>query len=230
MSPDLLRTYQEMKSEIARVIIGQDQVIDEILVAVGRKPTIDALNLPAAGVETDDKGIKVDSALRTAQKHIYAAGDCSGGPQFTHWAEYEARIASRNALFKGKSKCSIRLVTSVTFTDPEVASVGLTMEEARERNKISVHTHRVRLEKVDRAVCEGEPEGFTKVVTGKWDKILGVHIIGRTASELIHIGQLAMTFGATLDALVQNVFNYPTFAEGYRIAALNGINKIKHKV
>jgi pyruvate/2-oxoglutarate dehydrogenase complex dihydrolipoamide dehydrogenase (E3) component len=183
---------------------------DEILVAVGRKPTIDALNLPAAGVETDNRGIKVNSALQTTRKHIYAAGDCSGGPQFTHWAEYEARIASRNTLFKGKSKCSIRLVPSVTFTDPEVASVGLTMEEAREREKGAVHTHRVGFEKVDRAVCEGEPKGLIKVVTGKRDKILGVHIVGMEAGEALTEWVLSMDNGIGISRIGSSIHVYPT--------------------
>ena len=108
---------------------------DEILVAVGRKPNIDDLNLSAAGVRAISRGIVVDDSLRTNKQHIFAVGDCNGGPQFTHWAEYEARIATRNALYRGTSKRSLQTLPWVTFTDPEVARVGMTMENAEDSQK-----------------------------------------------------------------------------------------------
>ena len=185
---------------------------DEILVAVGRKPNLEALNLSAAGVETDERGIKVNASMQTTQKHIYSAGDCSGGPQFTHWAEYEARVAARNILFRGKSKRSTRLVPSVTFTDPEVGSVGLTVKEALEGERGAVHTHRVGFEKVDRAVCEGEPRGLIKVIAGKRDKILGVHLAGKGAGEALTEWVLAMDNGIGISRIGSSIHAYPTIS------------------
>ena len=183
---------------------------DEILVAVGRQPTLEALDLAAAGVETDKRGIKVSATLQTTQKHIYAAGDCSGGPQFTHWAEYEARIAVRNCLFKGKKKRSMRIVPRVTFTDPEVASVGLTRQEARQRYGAGVHSHWVGFGSVDRAVCEGESAGFIKAITGKRDKILGVHLVGLEAGEALSEWVLALDNGLGMGNVGGSIHVYPT--------------------
>ena len=157
---------------------------DAVLVAVGRRPNIDSLNLEAAGVVYGDRGITVDETLATNQSHIYAVGDCNGGPQFTHWAEHEARIATRNALFKGSAKRDARQLPRVTFTDPEVASVGLTLEQARERRG-GAHEHRVNFGAVDRARCESAVEGFVKIVVDRKDKILGAHAVGHLAGELL---------------------------------------------
>jgi dihydrolipoamide dehydrogenase len=184
---------------------------DEVLVAVGRKPSIDELNLEAAGVEANKKGIIVNDTLQTNVKHIYAVGDCAGGPQFTHWAEYEARIAARNALFKGSSKRSMDLIPWVTFTDPEVARAGMTLAEAREHYQDDrIHEHSVPFEKVDRAVCEGEPEGLIKVVVDKKDRILGVHIIGMEAGEALAEWVLAMAHYISLPKIGNAIHVYPT--------------------
>ncbi len=124
---------------------------DEILVAVGRKANTDAMNLSAAGIVTNSKGIVVDDSLRTNKPHIFAVGDCNGGPQFTHWAEYEARIATRNALYRGTSKRSMQTLPWVTFTDPAVARVGLTIDEARMAAKNSgAHEHVFPYSQLDR--------------------------------------------------------------------------------
>ncbi len=193
---------------------------DEILVATGRRPTIDGLNLPAAGVETNAKGIIVNDALQTSKKHIYAVGDCAGGPQFTHWAEYEARIATRNALFRGNSRRSMNLIPWVTFTDPEVARVGMTLEEAKKHHKDDhIHEHKVAYEKVDRAVCESEPQGLIKVVVDKKDRILGAHIIGMEAGEVLAEWVLAMKHHIPLSKVGNAIHVYPTLGRVNRRVA-----------
>lgn len=184
---------------------------DEILVATGRRPTIDGLNLAAAGVLTDRHGIKVNDALQTSQKNIYAVGDCAGSPQFTHWAEYEARIATRNALFRGTRKRKLSLMPRVTFTDPEIASVGLTFDEATEANpKTNIHEHKVDFDRLDRAVCEGDPVGLIKVIVDPKEKILGVHIFGMGAGEALAEWVLAMENGIPISGIGRAVHVYPT--------------------
>jgi len=184
---------------------------DEILVAVGRAPIVDALNLSAAGIRAGSKGIEVDDSLRTNKPHIFAVGDCNGGPQFTHWAEYEARIATRNALYRGTSKRSMRTLPWVTFTDPEVARVGMTLEEARGTgNHSGVHEHRFPYSRLDRAICESDTSGMIKVVVDKSDKILGAHIIGSGAGEALTEWVLAIENRLSLGKIGRSIHAYPT--------------------
>ena len=187
---------------------------DEILVAVGREPSIKELNLEAAEIKYNKRGIIVDKNLRSSSKNIFAAGDCTGGPQFTHWAEYEARRAVGNALFFGNIKSLPKTLPWVTFTDPEVARVGLTIEEAKKtslKNK-NIHEHYVSYEKVDRAVCEDEAVGFIKVVVDKKEKILGVHIIGPAAGEALNEWVLAMENNISISKIGKAIHVYPTLA------------------
>jgi pyruvate/2-oxoglutarate dehydrogenase complex dihydrolipoamide dehydrogenase (E3) component len=185
--------------------------VDEIFVAVGRRPTLDALNLEAAGVKTGKRGIEVDDELRTSQSHIYAVGDCAGSPQFTHWAEYEARIATRNALFLGSDRRSMEIVPWVTFTDPEVARVGLTEEGARQKHS-DAHAHRFDFDHLDRALTEGEPGGFCKVVVDRKERVLGAHIIGHNAGEALAEWVLAMQHAGDikLGDVAKAIHAYPT--------------------
>jgi pyruvate/2-oxoglutarate dehydrogenase complex dihydrolipoamide dehydrogenase (E3) component len=186
---------------------------DEILVAVGRKPVVDALNVSAAGIKTNKKGIVVDDRLRTNKPHIFAVGDCNGGPQFTHWAEYEARIATRNALYRGSSKRSLRTLPWVTFTDPEVARVGLTLDEACSRDgNDGIHEHVFPYARLDRAVCEGNTNGMIKVVVDKSDRILGAHIIGLGAGEALTEWVLAMEHRIPLSKIGSAIHVYPTLS------------------
>lgn len=191
---------------------------DAIFIAIGRKPSIEALDLDKAGVAVNPRGIIVDDTLQTSQRHIFAVGDCNGGPQFTHWAEHEARIATRNALFRGRSKRSMNLIPWVTFTDPEVARVGLTLEEARKEYG-EAHEYQLPMSKVDRAVCEGEPHGQIKVVVGKKEKILGVHIIGLNAGEALAEWVLAMEHGISLPQIGNAIHVYPTLGRVNRRVA-----------
>ena len=187
---------------------------DEILVAGGRKPNIKDLNLEAAGIKYNEKGIILDNYLQTSQKNIFAAGDCTGGPQFTHWAEYEARKAVRNALFIGKKKYLPKILPWVTFTDPEVARVGLTLKEAEKTTSKAkkIHEHCIGYEKVDRAVCEDEATGLIKVVVDNNENILGVHIIGPSAGEALSEWVLAMENKIRISRIGQAIHVYPTLA------------------
>ncbi len=186
---------------------------DEILVAVGRKPNIDALNLSEAGVQTKSRGIVVDDNLRTSKSHIFAVGDCNGGPQFTHWAEYEARIATRNALYRVTSKRSMQTLPWVTFTDPEVARVGMTLDEANSAGKYSgIHEHRYPYSQLDRAVCESDTSGMIKVIVDRSDRVLGAHIIGPGAGEALTEWVLAIENRLSLKRIGKAIHVYPTLS------------------
>ncbi|MBI2337144.1 MAG: mercuric reductase [Deltaproteobacteria bacterium] len=186
---------------------------DQILVAVGRAPNVNQLGLEKAGVTYDKKGIKIDATLRTSAKHIYACGDVVGSYQFTHTADFQARLILRNALFPGKSKINYRVVPWCTFTEPEVARVGLNESEAKQK-KVSVDVFTYSLSDLDRAVCDREPQGFVKVLTKKGtDQILGVTLVGAHAGDLLHELALAMHQKIGLKKLAAMIHIYPTLAE-----------------
>lgn len=186
---------------------------DAILVAVGRSPNVNGLDLEIAGVLYDKKGIKVDPFLRTSAKHIYACGDVVGPYQFTHTADFQARLILRNALFPGKSKINYRIVPWCTFTEPEVARVGLNESEAKQKN-VPHDLYSYSLGDLDRAVCDREPEGFIKVLTQKGtDQILGVTLVGSHAGDLLHELALAMQKGIGLKQVAAMIHVYPTLAE-----------------
>ena len=193
---------------------------EEILVAAGRAPTAGSLGLENAGVELEKKGLKVDENLRTTAPNIYGAGDITGKYLFTHVAEYQGRAVVRNALFPFKTKADHRVVPWTTFTDPEVARVGLTEEQARERHE-GVKVYRQRFEGVDRALADGETDGLVKIVTGKRGRILGGHIIGPDAGNLIHEIVLAMQKNIPVGTLSRTIHVYPTLAQANQRAADN---------
>ncbi|MBI5562318.1 MAG: FAD-dependent oxidoreductase [Deltaproteobacteria bacterium] len=191
---------------------------EEILAAVGRGPNVDGLDLQQAGVEYDRGGIKTDSRLRTSARHIFAAGDCAGGPAFTHVAEYQAGVALANALFPfALRSVDYTVVPRVTFTDPELAAVGLTEAEARERHG-SVRVYRYDFKDVDRAVIDGNAKGMVKVVCGRRERILGAHILGPHAGELIHEYALAMRAGIPATEISKTIHAYPTLAQSVKRA------------
>ena len=186
---------------------------DHILVAVGRTPNVEGLDLEKAGVRYSKKGIEVDPYLRTSAKHIYACGDVAGPYQFTHTADFQARLILRNALFPGKSKIDYRVVPWCTFTDPEVARVGLNEKEAKEKN-ISYDLYSYSMKDLDRAVCDREDEGLIKVLTKKGtDQLLGVTLVGSHAGDLIHEFVLAMHQKIGLKKIASMIHIYPTLAE-----------------
>lgn len=194
---------------------GQKRKIafDQILVAVGRAPNVHDLGLEKAGVQFDKKGIKVDATLRTIAKHIYACGDVVGPYQFTHTADFQARLILRNALFPGKSKIDYRVVPWCTFTEPEVARVGLNESEAKQNN-VPYDAYQYSLSDLDRAVCDRESEGFIKVLTHKGtDQILGITLVGSHAGDLLHELALAMHQKIGLKKVASMIHVYPTLAE-----------------
>ncbi len=193
---------------------------DEMLIALGRQPNVRGLNLEAAGVKYNQQGIVVDDYLQTATPHILAVGDVIGGYQFSHLAAYQAGVAARNALLPvGKKKVDYRVVPWCTFTDPEAARVGLTPGEAEKRYR------RIRVVKypwaeIDRAQAEGETRGFIKLVlAGKKDEIVGVHIVGSGAGEMLGEMALAMRQRLTLSDIYNTIHAYPTLATGIQQAA-----------
>jgi pyruvate/2-oxoglutarate dehydrogenase complex dihydrolipoamide dehydrogenase (E3) component len=194
--------------------------VDAILAGAGRRPNVEDLGLDAAGVDYDtDTGIHVDDFLRTANRRIYAAGDVCMEHRYTHAADAAARIAVRNALFLGRSRLSALTIPWCTYTDPEIAHVGLYVREARERG-IPVKTYTVPMHDVDRAVADGEETGFVKVhVRERSDRILGATIVARHAGEMINELSLAMVAGIGLNTLARVIHAYPTQAEAIRMAA-----------
>jgi len=146
---------------------------DMLLIASGRRPAVDGLDLGKAGVDYNEKGVQVDDHLRTNVKNIYAAGDVLGSHQFTHFAGWQAFQAVRNALLPGGTSGFTDLVPWTTFTDPEVAHVGLTEAQARERFGANGEVRVRHMDHTDRAICENNTDGFIKVITRKDGTLLG---------------------------------------------------------
>ncbi len=192
--------------------------VDEIFVATGRRANAAGLGLEAVGVVLERGAVQVDAALRSTVPGIWAAGDVAGGPQFTHVADYQAKLVLRNAVFPFSTKVDYSAVPAVTYTDPEVARVGLTEAEARERFG-AVHVYRHEFADLDRAIVEGHDAGFVKIVTRKNGKIVGATIVASGAGELLVPLVLAAKQGIKLPKLSQMVYPYPTMAEGIKRAA-----------
>ncbi|MDA8376345.1 MAG: mercuric reductase [Planctomycetia bacterium] len=193
--------------------------VDEILIGVGRAPNVEGLDLEAAGVEYDKRGVQVDDFLRTSNRRIYAAGDICSPYKFTHAADAMARIVIQNALFLGRKRASALTIPWCTYTDPEVAHVGLYPAEAEKRG-ISLDTLKVPLEEVDRAVLDSETAGFLKVhVESATGHILGATLVARHAGETISELTLAMQVKMTMGRLATIMHPYPTQAAVIRQAA-----------
>jgi pyruvate/2-oxoglutarate dehydrogenase complex dihydrolipoamide dehydrogenase (E3) component len=194
--------------------------VDEILTGIGRAPNVEGMNLEAAGVEYDtETGIQVNDFLQTTSSRIYAAGDVCLEHKFTHTADASARIVVQNALFLGRKRMSALTIPWCTYTDPEVAHVGLYVREAREQD-IPVKTFTVPMHDVDRAIADGEQEGFVKIhVKEGTDKILGATVVARHAGEMINGISLAMVAGIGLRTLARVIHTYPTQAEAIKQAA-----------
>jgi pyruvate/2-oxoglutarate dehydrogenase complex dihydrolipoamide dehydrogenase (E3) component len=183
-----------------------------LLVAAGRAPNLDGLGLEAAGIAFERGGIKVSRKLKTSNKRVYAIGDVAGSLQFTHMANYQAGLVIRNALFRLPVKASAAAIPWVTFTDPELAHVGLTEDEARKKHR-KIRILRWPYAENDRAQAERATEGFIKVVTDKKGRILGTTIVGEHAGELIQAWVMALTGKMKIKDMTSIVVAYPTFAE-----------------
>jgi len=191
---------------------GEKIAVDEILVATGRQPNVESLNLDAAGVKLGKSGIEVNSKLQTTNPRIYACGDVIGGYQFTHVASYQANVVLKNALFLPVFKADYRVIPWAIFTDPELARVGLTEQEAREHYGNDIYVVKQEFAEVDRAQAEAATEGFAKIITRRNGQILGAHLVGSSAGELIHEIILAMSHKLKISAL-SGIHIYPTLAE-----------------
>jgi pyruvate/2-oxoglutarate dehydrogenase complex dihydrolipoamide dehydrogenase (E3) component len=189
-----------------------------LLIATGRAANVEDLGLDKARVAFSPAGIAVDRRLRTTNKRIFAIGDVTGGLQFTHMAGYHGGVVVRNAVFKLPSKASTRAVPRVTFTDPELAHVGLTEHEARDSGH-TVTVLKSSFESNDRARTERDSEGFIKVLVGRKGRILGASIIGHHAGELILPWVLAINEGLAIRAMASLIAPYPTLSEISKAAA-----------
>jgi pyruvate/2-oxoglutarate dehydrogenase complex dihydrolipoamide dehydrogenase (E3) component len=199
---------------------ARELTMDEILVAAGRAPNVENLNLEAAGVAHDtEHGIRVDDRLQTTNGKIYAAGDVCMKWKFTHAADAAARVVIQNTLFAGRKRVSALTMPWCTYTDPEVAHVGLSEGEAREQG-IAIETYTQAMANVDRAITDGEEEGFVKILVRKGSKrIVGATIVARHAGEMISEISVAMAAGLKLTELSNVIHPYPTQAEAIRKCA-----------
>lgn len=189
-----------------------------LLLAVGRTPNLSDLNLAAAGVRHGPEGIAVNGGLRTSNRRVYAIGDVTGGPRFSHAAAYQAEVVLRRALFRLPVKADLQRVPWVTFTDPELAHVGLTEAQARAA-KHKIHVLRWPFAENERALAEHQALGHIKIVTAKNGRILGATIAGPSAGELIQMWALAVAEGLNIKAVAGYVAPHPTFGEVGRRAA-----------
>ncbi|WP_430473433.1 dihydrolipoyl dehydrogenase family protein [Thalassospira lucentensis] len=223
--------YEQTKTKEVRKAGDQVQVVvdhngieitlegSHLLLATGRKANIENLGLDKAGVKYDRSGIAVDPRLRTSTPKIFAIGDVTGGLQFTHMAGYDAGIVIRNALFRLPSKVNHTSVPWVTYTNPELAQVG--MNEATARREIGDDIRVVKWDYAenDRARAEGDTTGFIKVITTKKGRILGAGIVGRQAGELIGVWALAISKKMKIGAIAEMIMPYPTLGEISKRAA-----------
>ena len=214
-----------LEGSAKRVCLANDHqesfvLVDEIIAGVGRAPNVDGLNLEAAQVSYDhDRGVIVNDYMQTSNRCIFAVGDVALERKFTHMAEATARMVIQNALFLGRKKLSSLIIPWCTYTDPEIAHVGLYLQEGRQHD-LSLKTFTIPMSDVDRAVLDGEDEGFVKIhVRDGTDTIVGATIVARHAGEMINEISLAMVAGIGLETLSQVIHSYPTQAEAIRKAA-----------
>ncbi|MDJ0755214.1 MAG: Si-specific NAD(P)(+) transhydrogenase [Ardenticatenaceae bacterium] len=205
---------------------GKRVTTDRTLYSIGRTGATARLNLPAAGLEADHRGrLKVNENYQTAAPHIYAVGDVIGFPSLASTSMEQGRLASAHAF--GLDTSSIpNLFPFGIYAIPEISMVGRTEEDLTDAG-IPYEIGKAHYREISRGQIIGDQIGMLKMVFGLEDrKLLGVHIIGEGASELIHIGQAVMAFGGTIDYFINTVFNYPTLAEAYKVAALDGYNRL----
>jgi pyruvate/2-oxoglutarate dehydrogenase complex dihydrolipoamide dehydrogenase (E3) component len=206
------------EGDARQVVLADGRTIEceRILVATGRRPVVHGLGLEEAGVDFGRQGIGVDRRLRTSQKHIYAVGEVCGPYQFTHMAEYQAGIALANSVFRIPKKTDYRVVPRVVYTDPEVASVGLTEAEAKTKG-IKYHVAEFPVAEVDRAMTDGDDHGAARLLISK-GRLAGASLVGPHAGELIHELALAMQVNAKVKDIAAMVHAYPTHAQIHRRA------------
>ncbi len=192
---------------------------DTLLIATGRRPNVNGLDLEKAGVNYSEQGIAVNKQLATSQSHIFAVGDCIGGQQFTHLAGWQAFTAVRNAFMPGNSKGKPAVMGWTTFTDPEVAHVGLTEEEAWQQYGASAWAVTQSLDRVDRAVTDNAQTGFVKIVRHRNGRILGATIVAPRAGEMISEISVAMQNDIPLRGIADTIHPYPSYSAGVQLVA-----------
>ncbi len=206
---------------------GEILTADAVLVSLGRVPCVERLNLPAAGVELGERPvIKVDGDFRTTASHIFAAGDVIGPPALASTSAEQGRVAGRNVLGYTVRDHRPDLFPFAIYSIPEASFIGST-EEDLVKKKVPFVKGLARYREVSKATIRGGSVGMLKLLFSpdSW-KLLGVHVVGDQAAELVHIGQVVMSLGGRVDYFVHNVFNYPTWAEAYRVAALDGLSRL----
>jgi pyruvate/2-oxoglutarate dehydrogenase complex dihydrolipoamide dehydrogenase (E3) component len=210
----------ERDGDVTTVHLGGDERLSgsHLLVATGRRPSVKALDLGAAGIEATSRGITVDARLRTTNRRVFAVGDVVGGPQFTHIANYHAGIVIRNALFRLPAKVDYRALPWVTYTDPELAQVGATETAARAGSE-DVQVLRWNFVDNDRAQTERDVQGLIKVVLRRNGRVLGASILGSGAGDLIVPWSLAISQNLKIGALANLIVPYPTRSEASKRAA-----------
>ena len=212
----LAKDQNDVRLQVGSHGKSYDVLVDQLLVAVGRAPNVEELGLETVGVEFDKKGVKVNDRLQTANPRIYACGDICSPYQFTHAADFMARIVIQNALFKGRAKASSLIIPWATYTAPEIAHVGLYEKDATAQG-IEVDTFTQEMSKVDRAILDGETEGFVRVHVRKGtDEIVGATVVAAHAGDLIGELTLAMKGKLGLKMIGAAIHPYPTQAEAIR--------------
>jgi NAD(P) transhydrogenase len=196
---------------------------------VGRQPNTDLLNLEAAGLTTQDRGqLAVNEFFQTATPHVYAAGDVVGFPSLASTSMEQGRVAA-NHMFGCPVRHQPDLLPFGIYTIPEISTVGKT-EQQLTREKVPYEVGVAPFEEVAKAQIIGDQTGLLKIIFhAETLKLLGVHILGDGASELVHVGQSLMMAGATVQVLRETVFNYPSLGEAYRLAATNGLDKLRRR-
>lgn len=222
-----VREREDGQGVILELSSGKVLVADVVLVSAGRVSASDGLNLEAIGVQIGEKGkIIVDSSFRSSVPNIFAAGDVIGFPALASTSAHQGRLAALAAFGLKYQAVEYPLPYGI-YSIPEISMVGLTEEEATEKN-VPYEIGVARYRDSARGAIIGDMEGMLKILIDRRDKkILGVHIIGENAAELVHIGQTAMSLNGDLNYLLDTVFNYPTLAECYKIAAYNCFNKLQ---
>jgi len=209
--------------QIHFTINGEKKVVEaeQILIATGRKPNTESLQLQSAGVEIGARGeVIVDDYLKTTNPRIYAAGDVTMGPQFVYVAAYQGGIAADNAIGGSNRQVDLTAVPGVTFTNPAIATVGLTEQQAIEKG-YEIKTSILSLDAVPRAIVNRETTGVYKLIAeANTEKILGVHVVAENAGEVIYAATLAVKFGLNVSDLRESLAPYLTMAEGLKLAAL----------
>jgi len=229
--------HMQMNTKVESITRESDTVVttldngdiiktDTLLYALGRQPNIETLNIDAAGLSADDWGwITKNEVGQTSQPSIYIIGDLGGTPSLASTAMEQGRIAVHHAFGHDKDT-TVPLLPMAIYTIPEISTVGAT-EIALQKDGVEYFIGRARFSDTARGEIIGDKEGMLKILVDKETRsILGVHITGESASELIHIGQITMSLGGTIETIINNVFNYPTLAECYKNAALDCMNQI----